>query len=117
MRYTKRDRTQALQEFSAELAEFSYDGLQALLADLEDPTTQRPYRGTWQGCPISYKRGEAGSARRDRLGRARNAFTVLWDNGWLTDAEVAAAVREEIERRTAHLPAPEPVAEPVAATA
>jgi hypothetical protein len=56
-------------------------------------------RGSWAGCVISYKRGAPGSARRDRLGRARNAFTVLWDNGWLTDEEVTALVDLELARR------------------
>ena len=61
-------------------------------------------RGSWSGCVISYKRGAPGSCRRDRYGRARNAFTVLWDNGWLTDEEVRAMLLAELSRRT-HSPA------------
>ena len=93
---TEQHREDAVAELRSELAEFSHDGLVQLLEDLEDGDV---VRGSWAGCVISYKRGAAGSARRDRLGRARNAFTILWDNGWLTDEEVRDAVKAELERR------------------
>lgn len=89
-------RLEALTELRAELADFSHDGLVQLQEDL---TARVVMRGSWTGCVISYKRGAAGSARRDRMGRARNAFTILWDNGWLTDEEVLEAARAETRRR------------------
>lgn len=93
---SERHRRQALTELVAELTEFSYDGLTLLRQDL---ISGRVIRGSWAGCVLSYKRGAAGSSRRDRLGRARNALTVLWDSGWLTDEEVLAAVAREMARR------------------
>ena len=96
-RYSEQHREEALAELRAELAEFSHDGLVQLKEDLHRGGV---IRGSWAGCVISYKRGAAGSARRDRLGRARNTFTVLWDNGWLTDDEVATAVEVELGRRS-----------------
>lgn len=93
---SERYRREALTELMAELSEFSYDGLTLLRQDL---VTGRVIRGSWAGCVLSYKRGAAGSTRRDRLGRARNALTVLWDSGWLTDEEVLAAVAREVARR------------------
>lgn len=95
-RYSHAHRDDALGELEAELREFSHDGLVELRDDL---TRGAVVRGSWAGCVISYKRGAPGSARRDRLGRARNAFTVLWDNGWLTDEEVATRVDRELGRR------------------
>lgn len=95
-RYSHAHRDDALGELEAELREFSHDGLVELRDDL---TRGAVVRGSWAGCVISYKRGAPGSARRDRMGRARNAFTVLWDNGWLTDEEVAARVDLELGRR------------------
>jgi hypothetical protein len=95
-RYSENHREEALAELRAELAEFSHDGLIQLREDL---TRRAVVRGSWAGCVISYKRGAPGSARRDRMGRARNAFTVLWDNGWLTDEEVIAMVDLELARR------------------
>lgn len=89
-------RSLALAELAAELGEFSFDGLVQLREDLRHG---RVLRGTWSGCVISYKRGAAGSARRDRHGRARNPFTVLWDKGWLTDEEVIRAVEGEMAER------------------
>jgi hypothetical protein len=89
-------REDALTELRAELAEFCHDGLVQLREDLARADV---LRGSWAGCVISYKRGAPGSAKRDRRGRARNAFTVLWDNGWLTDEEVGRAVGAEIARR------------------
>lgn len=104
-RYSERHREEALAELRAELAEFSHDGLVQLREDLGRGVV---VRGSWAGCVISYKRGAPGSARRDRLGRARNTFTVLWDNGWLTDEEVVAMVDMELARRVAaSRPAPE----------
>lgn len=97
---TEQHRKEAVAELVAELAEFSYDGLVELQRDLERGEV---LRGSWAGCVISYKRGAAGSTRRDREGRARNAFTVLWDNGWLTDEEVADVVAGELRSRS---PAP-----------
>lgn len=96
-RYAEHHREEAVAELRSELEAFSYDGLVQLLEDLGDGEV---IRGSWAGCVISYRRGAAGSARRDRLGRARNAFTILWDNGWLTDEEVHQAVQAEISQRT-----------------
>ena len=95
-RYSEANRQDALRELDGELREFSHDGLVELREDLRRGAV---VRGSWSGCVISYKRGAPGSARRDRMGRARNAFTVLWDNGWLTDEEVASLVERELERR------------------
>lgn len=103
-RYSEKHRDEALADLKAELGEFSYDGLVQLR---EDMLAGKVVRGSWAGCVISYKRGAPGSARRDRLGRARNAFTVLWDNGWLTDEEVLGNVQKELSRRTS-APEPEP---------
>jgi hypothetical protein len=96
-----RDREHAVSELEAELEEFSYDGLVLLRHDL---LQGRVLRGSWAGCVISYKRGAAGSARRDRRGRARNAFTALWDSGWLTDEEVLRRVDTELARRRVSVP-------------
>ena len=97
-RYSEAHRCDAIRELDAELREFAHDGLVELQEDLARGAV---VRGSWAGCVISYKRGAPGSARRDRLGRARNAFTVLWDNGWLTDEEVFFRVEVELGRRTA----------------
>jgi hypothetical protein len=91
-------RVEAIAELRAELADFNHDGLVQLSEDLSRGLVAR---GTWTGCVISYKRGAAGSARRDRLGRARNTFTILWDNGWITDEEVLFMVNQEAVRRFA----------------
>ncbi len=111
-RYSENHREEALAELRAELSEFSHDGLIQLREDL---ARRAVVRGSWAGCVISYKRGAPGSARRDRMGRARNAFTVLWDNGWLTDEEVIAVVDVELARRRSDTsPAPSPTeSEPV----
>jgi hypothetical protein len=101
-RYSEKHRDEALADLHAELREFNHDGLVQLREDL---TRHSVVRGSWAGCVISYKRGAPGSARRDRLGRARNAFTVLWDNGWLTDEDVNSMVELELARR--RLSAPE----------
>lgn len=97
-RYSERHRDEALADLRSELNEFSHDGLVQLREDL---ARNAVVRGSWAGCVISYKRGAPGSARRDRMGRARNAFTVLWDNGWLTDEDVLAMVDLELARRKA----------------
>lgn len=118
-RYSERHRDEALADLRSELNEFSHDGLVQLREDL---ARNAVVRGSWAGCVISYKRGAPGSARRDRMGRARNAFTVLWDNGWLSDEEVIALVDLELARRrvttvveAGESAAPaEPVADPVA---
>lgn len=91
-------RIEAMSELRSELAEFSFDGLMHLRDDLD---AHAVLRGSWAGCVISYKCGAPGSCRRDRRGRARNAFTVLWDNGWLSDQEVKAAVADELTLRSA----------------
>lgn len=93
---SERHRQEAMTELAAELAEFSYDGLTLLQVDL---AAGHVVRGSWAGCILSYKRGAAGSTRRDRHGRARNALTVMWDSGWFTDEEVLAAVGRELARR------------------
>lgn len=96
--YLQGHRQEALHELRAELCEFSHDGLVQLREDLRAHTVTR---GSWSGCVISYRLGAPGSVRRDRYGRARNAFTVLWDNGWLTDEEVAEFTRVELGKRAA----------------
>ena len=98
LRLASDHRVDAMSELRAELAEFSFDGLLQLRDDLARHTV---LRGSWAGCVISYRSGAPGSCRRDRCGRARNAFTVLWDNGWLSDDDVAAAVADEIALRSA----------------
>ena len=98
--FSERHREEALAELRAELAEFSHDGLVQLHADLAGGTVAR---GSWAGCVISYRRGAAGSTRRDRRGRARNAFTVLWDNGWITDEEVLTTLRAELGARAGRI--------------
>jgi hypothetical protein len=100
-RYSERHRIEALNELRSELRDFCYDGLVQLREDL---LMQTVMRGSWSGCVISYKSGAAGSCRRDRFGRARNAFTVLWDNGWITDTEVRQLLDAELESRE-HAPA------------
>lgn len=91
-------RIEAMSELRSELADFSFDGLMHLRDDL---ASHAVLRGSWAGCVISYKCGAPGSCRRDRRGRARNAFTVLWDNGWLSDDDVRAAVADELTLRSA----------------
>ena len=98
MHHIDHHRIEALSELRAELREFNHDGLVQLADDL---AAHIVLRGSWAGCVISYKRGAPGSCRRDRLGRARNAFTVLWDNGWLTDEEVRGMLLDELNRRAA----------------
>ena len=88
----------AMQELRSELEQFSHDGLVQLRDDLHGHAVAR---GSWSGCVISYRRGAAGSARRDRLGRVRNAFTKLWDHGWITDEDVLGALESEMRRRRA----------------
>ena len=95
-RCSETHRLEAASELRAELTDFSHDGLVQLIDDLANGAV---VRGSWTGCVISYKRGAAGSARRDRMGRARNAFTILWDNGWMTEEEVLALARAELRRR------------------
>lgn len=99
-RLTDDVRLEAMSELRSELAEFSFDGLLQLRDDLARRTV---LRGSWAGCVISYRSGAAGSCRRDRRGRARNAFTVMWDNGWLPDADVLGAVNAEITLRNVSL--------------
>jgi hypothetical protein len=101
-RCSEMHRDEALGELRAELADFSHDGLVQLTEDLNSGVVMR---GSWTGCVISYKRGAAGSARRDRMGRARNAFTILWDNGWLTSEDVLEQTAAELRRRRTLEPA------------
>lgn len=89
-------RKEAVAELAAELTEFSQKGLVRLRGDL---VQGRVLRGGWAGCVISYKGGHPGSTRRDRLGRANNPFTILWDRGWITDDEVLDSVDLELRRR------------------
>jgi hypothetical protein len=95
-RFSPNQCAEALAELRLELAEFSHDGLIQLSEDLAQHAV---LRGSWSGCVISYKRGAPGSCRRDRLGRARNTFTVLWDNGCLAEDDVARLLHEELDRR------------------
>ena len=90
------DRDQALSELKAELAGFHHDALVQLTEDLNAGIVSR---GSWTGCVLSYRCGAPGSARRDRRGRSRNAFTSLWDHGWITDEEVCGAVARELASR------------------
>lgn len=99
-------RLEAMSELRSELAEFSFDGLLQLRDDL---ASHAVLRGSWAGCVISYKSGAPGSCRRDRRGRARNAFTILWDNGWLSDTDVAAAVADELTMRSAAIALGSPI--------
>jgi hypothetical protein len=105
-RFSDSQRAEALAELRLELAEFNHDGLVQLGEDLDRHAV---LRGSWSGCVISYKRGAPGSCRRDRLGRARNAFTVLWDNGWISDEDVALMLDEELARRPALSPPSPPL--------
>ena len=98
-RCSETHRLEAIAELRAELSDFSHDGLTQLIEDLAHGSV---VRGSWTGCVISYKRGAAGSARRDRMGRARNSFTILWDNGWITDDEVIALANAEMRCRQRH---------------
>jgi len=95
-RCSETHRLEAIAELRAELVDFSHDGLTQLMEDLARGCV---VRGSWTGCVISYKRGAPGSARRDRMGRARNSFTILWDNGWITDDEVIALATDEMRQR------------------
>lgn len=97
-RYTERHQAEAMDELREELARFCHDGLVQLREDLRAGLS---VRGSWYGCPISYKSGAPGSGRRDRMGRARNAFTVLWDNGWIADEDVLLEIGRELNRRQA----------------
>ena len=113
--WSEEDYRAAFDVLRAELEEFSYDGLVQLYEDLQQ---QKVLRGTWAGCVISYKRGAAGSARRDRNGAARNAFTVMWDTGVITESEVLAVVEREMARRgIAVVQRPKPAEVALAATA
>lgn len=85
-------------ELTAELEEFSHDGLTQLALDLEAETVKR---GTWDGCVLSYRRGSAGSVDCDRKGRRGNAFTRFWDAERIDEARVLEIVRAELEARAA----------------
>ncbi len=106
---TERHRQEGTRELVAELEDFSYDGLVLLKDDLQ---AGRVVRGSWSGCVLSYKRGAPGSVRRDRLGRVRNALTVLWDAGGFTDEEVLAPVIRELVRRRVDEGKPAPATRP-----
>lgn len=95
-KYSIWDKDRALRELRSELKNFSHDGLVALSEDLGRDSV---LRGSWTGCALSYRSGAPGSARRDSWGRARNAFTVVWDFGGLTTEEVRREVEEELARR------------------
>ena len=64
-RCSEAHRDEAISELRAELADFSHDGLVQLMEDLSKGSV---VRGSWTGCVISYKRGAAGSAGRERRG-------------------------------------------------
>lgn len=104
-RYSVKHRAEAFDTLRTEIAEFAYDALTTLLEDLK---AGRVKRGSWAGCVLSYKSGAPGSCRRDSMGRAANAFTVLYDNRWLTDEDVIAEVEAEIERRRPSVAEPAP---------
>ncbi|OGE84739.1 MAG: hypothetical protein A3J48_04220 [Candidatus Doudnabacteria bacterium RIFCSPHIGHO2_02_FULL_46_11] len=99
--YSVPARQDGITELRGELQDFSHDGLTILREDL---SRHAVLHGSWFGCVLSYKRGAPGSVRRDRIGRARNAFTVCWDNGWLTNKEVLKFVEAELEERRRSLP-------------
>jgi hypothetical protein len=96
-RFALGDRAHALATLDDELTAFGTDALQCLRADLIAGSVRR---GTWDGCVLSYRAGALGSVGCDSRGRTRNAFTVLWDSGRLTDREVLARVEAELDRRT-----------------
>lgn len=83
-------------ELRAELREFSYDGLVQLKQDLERDAVKR---GTWDGCVLSYRRGDAGSVDCDRKGRRGNAFTRFWDAERIDVADVRRLVLDELDAR------------------
>src|SRR5690625_7574654 len=95
-RYSEKHRDEALADLRAELREFNHDGLIQLREDL---VRHSVVRGSWAGCVISYKRGAPGSARRDRLGRARHALPVPGHNRWITDEAVIAMLGPQLARR------------------
>lgn len=99
--HPRQDFPLAVSTLKEELREFSFDGLVSLLENLEKDVVPR---GSWGGCPLSYRGGFPGSARRDCNGNARNAFTVFWDSEWISREEVLDFVRWEFLRRTEHLP-------------
>lgn len=92
---------EAMDALHEELKTFSEVGLHVLKSDLQEG---RLIRGSWAGCPLSYKHGAAGSSNRDCRGRARNDFTILWDNEHISRQEVIMAVSREIERRAVKAP-------------
>ena len=91
---------QALAELRCELKRFRTTGLRALRRDLG---AGRVTRGSWSACPLSYREGGRGTSRHDHRGRPHNAFTRLWDAGWLLGAEVAVEVAQELGRRARRL--------------
>lgn len=97
----------ALKCLRRELRAFSREGLRSLHQDLilgREDKYSLPARRSWAGCPLSYRRGERGSADRDSLGAVANDFTLAWD-GYEPDGEyldemlVIEAVEAELERR------------------
>ena len=63
----------------------------------------RPEPDPWKAQPVAVALDEAARGSL-RLGRARNAFTVLWDHGWLTDEDVLFTLDAELRRRTIAIP-------------
>ena len=81
-----------------ELTKFTGDGLTNLESDLENGKFKRH---DWNGCPLSYAKGHAGSAGEDSNGIRTNDFTVAWDWGFrrIQAEEILFAVRAEIAFR------------------
>ena len=98
---TPRDYPEAVEVLKKNLRGFSFDGLTELEKDLENDAVNF---GTWDGCVLSYRRGERGTTRRDCDGKARNAFTIFWDHGWIKREDVLDAVRQEILTRMENVP-------------
>lgn len=104
---------EGVEELRAELAAFSYDGLRALADTLDAGRVLR--RGTWDGCPLSYRHGCAGSVDEDRNGKRGNAFTRYFDAERLDEDDVRREVAREMDRRRVAVPVPEATPETVEA--
>lgn len=89
-------KSEAMEVLKAELGHFSYDGLTQLRESLSG---EGCLIADWNGCPLSYRNGSAGSVGLDTQGQRQNAFTYGWDEGEITGEEVLAAVELELLTR------------------
>lgn len=96
----------AIKSLRKNLEAFAFDALIQLEEDLREGLVTR---GTWDGCVLSYRSGDAGSVSRDVDGQARNAFTILWDRRWMSMPEVLRYVNVEIVRRVPEWTVPKKV--------